>query len=68
MKKNMGIVDRGIRLGLAVAIAIIYFTGKISGTVAIILGILALALFITSLIGNCPLYTPLGIKTFKNKK
>jgi hypothetical protein len=65
MKKNMGTVDRGIRFALAVVVAILYFTGKISGVAAIVLGIFALAFFITSLMGHCPAYTPLGIKTTK---
>ena len=65
MKKNMGTVDRGIRFALAVVVAILYFTGKISGIAAIVLGIFALAFFITSLMGHCPAYTPLGIKTTK---
>ena len=68
MKKNMGTVDRGIRLVLAIVVAILYFTGKISGITAIILGIFATAFFITSLVGNCPAYTPLGIKTLKENK
>jgi len=68
MKKNMGSVDRIIRLVLALVVAVLYFTGKISGTVAIVLGVVALVFFITSLVGYCPAYTPLGIKTLKDKK
>jgi hypothetical protein len=41
MEKNMGTIDRVIRASIAVLIAILYFTGKISGTVAVILGIVA---------------------------
>ena len=67
MKKNMGTVDRGIRFSLAVVVAILYFTGKISGIAAIVLGIFALTFFITSLMGHCPAYTPLGIKTTKEE-
>ncbi len=68
MKKNMGTVDRGIRLSLAIVVAILYFTDKISGIAAIVLGIFAIAFFITSLVGHCPAYTPLGIKTLKDNK
>jgi hypothetical protein len=67
MKKNMGTVDRGIRFALAAVVAILYFTGKLSGIAAIVLGIFALSLFITSLIGHCPAYTPLGISTTKEE-
>jgi len=67
MKKNMGIVDRVIRFALAVIVAVLYFTGNISGLAAIILGIFALAFFVTSLVGFCPAYVPLGIKTMKER-
>lgn len=67
MKKNMGTADRVIRFALAIVVAILYFTGKISGLAAIVLGVFALAFFVTSLIGHCPAYTPLGIKTIKDK-
>jgi hypothetical protein len=66
MKKNMGVVDRTIRVLLAIIIAIFYWTGNISGVAAIILGILALIFLLTSLIGFCPLYVPFKIST--NKK
>ncbi len=63
MTKNMGTVDRVIRILIALAIAALYFTGRISGTVAIVLGIVALAFFLTSLVGWCPSYLPFGIST-----
>ena len=40
--------------------------GTISGTLAIILGIIALAFLVTSLIGWCPTYRILGISTRGN--
>ena len=65
MKNNMGVVDRVIRLLIVVAIAILYFTNVISGTLALILGILAVVFLLTSLLGFCPLYLPFGISTRK---
>lgn len=67
MKKNMGAADRVIRFILALVIAILYFTDRISGAAAVILGIVALAFLVTSLAGSCPAYTPLGINTKKKK-
>ncbi|CEN47476.1 conserved hypothetical protein [Capnocytophaga canis] len=64
----MGATDRIIRLLIAVAIGILYFTNVISGTLAIVLGILAGVFVLTSFIGFCPLYLPLGINTCRNKK
>lgn len=67
MKKNMGSIDRVIRLLLAIVVALLYFTGNISGTAAIVLGILALIFLITSLVGYCPAYALMGIKTHKDE-
>ena len=63
MPNNMGTIDRVVRAVLAVAIAILYFTGVISGTLAIVLGILALAFILTSIVGFCPLYYPFKLST-----
>ena len=61
--KNMGTADRVIRMSIAVAIAVAYFTGVISGTLTIILGVIAIAFFLTSLFSTCPGYMPFGIST-----
>ncbi len=63
MKANMGTIDRAIRTGIAILILILYAGGVISGTVAIVLGIVALAFLLTSAIGWCPVYVPLGLST-----
>ena len=67
MKKNMGSTDKVIRILIALIIGVLYYTGTISGTTALVLGILALVFAITSLISFCPLYLPLGISTCKKK-
>lgn len=63
MIKNMGTIDRVVRLSLAVAVAVLYFTGAISGTAAIVLGVIAAVFLLTSLVGTCPLYIPFNIST-----
>jgi predicted PurR-regulated permease PerM len=67
MKRNMGQADRIIRLSVVAVIAALYFTGQITGTAAIILGIIAVAFLVTSLIGWCPSYVPFGISTRKKE-
>jgi fatty acid desaturase len=67
MKKNMGSADRTIRISLAVLVAILYFTGVIGGTLAIILGILAAVFVVTSFVSFCPLYAPFKISTVGKK-
>ncbi|MEP7322118.1 MAG: DUF2892 domain-containing protein [Saprospiraceae bacterium] len=66
MKKNIGLTDRVLRILVAVAITILYFTHQISGTTAILLGALAILFAVTSLISFCPLYWSIGIST-RNK-
>jgi hypothetical protein len=65
MTKNMGNIDRIVRVLAAVVVAVLYFTNVISGTLAIILGVVAGIFILTSLVGTCPLYLPFGIKTCK---
>ncbi|MBS1508273.1 MAG: DUF2892 domain-containing protein [Bacteroidetes bacterium] len=67
MKKNMGTIDRILRVIVAVVIAVLYFTNVISGTVAIVLLALAAIFILTSLISFCPLYLPLGLSTIRKK-
>lgn len=65
MKKNMGTIDKLIRLSVAIIVAILYFSGQITGVAAIILGLIAVVFILTSLIGTCPLYLPFGLSTKK---
>ena len=63
MKFNMGKFDRIIRFALAVVIGVLYLAGIISGTAAIILGVVAAIFILTSFIGCCPAYLPFGMST-----
>jgi hypothetical protein len=67
MKKNMGTVDKVIRILIAVIILVLYFTHVITGTLAVFLLILAGVFVVTSLIGTCPLYLPFGLSTRKKE-
>ena len=67
MKNNMGSLDRSIRVLAAIAIAILYFSGTITGTLGVVLLIIAGVFLLTSLIGFCPLYTILGLNTCSRK-
>lgn len=68
MKKNMGTIDKVIRILVAVVIAILFFTNVIAGILGIVLLVLALVFVLTSLVSFCPLYWPFGINTgAKNK-
>lgn len=68
MKKNMGTTDRAIRIALALTVVLLYLSGFISGVAAVLLGIVAGAFLLTSAIGWCPVYVPLGLSTDKKPK
>lgn len=67
MKKNMGSMDRALRLSVAAVLVFLYFSGTIAGTLGIIGLVVAAVFTLTSLVSNCPLYSVLGIKTCKVK-
>jgi uncharacterized membrane protein len=68
MTKNMGNTDKLIRLGIAALIAVLYYMGVITSTIAIVLGIFGVIFALTSLISFCPLYSLVGINTCSTKK
>ncbi|MHB1921748.1 MAG: YgaP family membrane protein [Chitinophagaceae bacterium] len=61
----MGNTDRIIRVIVALAVIILYLTHQISGLTALILGIIAGILILTSFLSFCPLYWPFRINTKK---
>ncbi len=63
MKKNMGSTDRIIRVILAVIMAVLYFTGTVTGTLGIVLLVLAVVFVLTSFLSFCPIYAIVGLKT-----
>ena len=68
MKKNMGGIDKVVRIAIALLAAALYFTNLISGTLAII-GITVAGVFtLTSLIGFCPIYGIFGLSSAKKKE
>jgi len=63
MTKNMGTVDRAVRILIALGVGAAYLGGYLSGTWAIVLGIVAVAFVVTSFLGWCPGYLPIGLST-----
>jgi hypothetical protein len=68
MKKNMGGLDRIIRLLVVIAVALGAFLGVLEGTLMYVLYGLAGVFLLTSLIGVCPLYSLVGLSTCKVEK
>ncbi|MCS7011514.1 MAG: DUF2892 domain-containing protein [Anaerolineales bacterium] len=63
--KNMGTIDRVIRLVLALVFLLLYFGGLVSGVLGTILLILAVVFILTSAVSFCPLYTLFKLSTRK---
>lgn len=61
----MGTIDRILRVLVAIVLVVLYFTGVISGMLAIVLLIAAAIFILTSVVSICPLYLPFGISTCK---
>jgi hypothetical protein len=67
MKRNMSNTDRIVRLVLAAVFAYLYFGGIVTGTLGILLVVLAAVFVLTSVVAFCPLYAPFKFSTFKGK-
>lgn len=65
MKLNMGSMDRIVRLLITFVIVILLVAGVLKGALAVILGIIAIIFFVTSVFGFCPLYVLFGLSTRK---
>ena len=65
MKKNMGLIDKIIRIVVAMIMIFLGYKLGVSSVFAIILFIFAGVFILTSFIGFCPLYTPFKINTAK---
>lgn len=61
--KNMGSIDRAARVVVALALGYAYMSGMVTGTLGVIALVIAAIFILTSIVGNCPLYTLLGVRT-----
>ena len=67
MKTNMGTIDRGGRLVIAAVLAYLALgAGMLSGVLFWLALVVAGVFTLTALVGNCPLYSIVGLKTCKN--
>ncbi|QYX56454.1 DUF2892 domain-containing protein [Roseovarius sp. SCSIO 43702] len=65
MSRNMGSIDRGLRLVIAVALLVAAFgTTMLGSGILYWLALIVAGVFIlTALVGTCPLYRIAGLKT-----
>ena len=64
MKVNEGLIDRVIRVAVAIVIILAFLMGKLPGNWALLL-IFSGSFLMSAFTGHCPLYTRLGINTCK---
>jgi hypothetical protein len=67
MKKNMGNLDRTIRIAIGILLIVLFFTSTIPGVLGIILAVIGLANVVFSFIGSCPVYPIFGWSTCNSK-
>ncbi|MBL7805658.1 MAG: DUF2892 domain-containing protein [Saprospiraceae bacterium] len=63
MKKNMGNIDRIVRLVIAAIAAFLFFNGTLTGTLGIVAIVVAAIFTLTSVVSFCPLYAIVGLST-----
>ena len=68
MKKNMGLMDRSVRAILALLFIVLIIAKALTGTLAVILGIVAVVFLLTAVVSFCPLYVPVKLSTLKKKE
>ncbi len=68
MKKNVGKIDKIIRIVIAVILAALYFTNVVTGTLGIVFLILAGVALITALVNICGIYALFGLSSCPMKK
>ncbi|MFD0975557.1 YgaP family membrane protein [Salinimicrobium gaetbulicola] len=65
MERNLGYIDIFIRLTLVLILSALLFWEVVPNSLFLIFLVPAGTLFLTSLVAFCPIYTALGINTFK---
>jgi hypothetical protein len=68
MKKNVGTIDRIVRILIAVVAAILVFAKVVTGTWAIVVIVAGVIMLATSIFNTCPIYCALGWSTCKTKE
>jgi hypothetical protein len=67
MKKNMGTIDKVLRLAGAVVLVVLFLANVVTGVLGYICLAIAAMFVITSVISFCPLYVPFKISTREKK-
>ncbi|WP_250429933.1 YgaP family membrane protein [Pontibacter ruber] len=64
----MGTTDRVIRATISVIFLILYITGMVTGTLGIVLLLVAGMFLLTSITAYCPMYALFGLSTIPGER
>ncbi|MBB97576.1 MAG: bifunctional protein GlmU [Rhodobacteraceae bacterium] len=69
MSKNMGTADRAIRIVIALVLLYLAFATSVAATGLVhwLAIIVAVVFIVTSIVGMCPLYSVIGLKTCRSR-
>ena len=67
MKKNVGSIEKVIRLLVAALLIIFFYTNVVTGTLGYILLAVAAIFIVTSLLGWCPIWAIFRVNTASKK-
>ena len=67
MKKNVGSIDKIVRIIIAIVAFYAAYTGMVASPWSYVLYGVGVIMLLTSLLGTCPLFTIFGIGTCKIK-
>jgi uncharacterized membrane protein YtjA (UPF0391 family) len=69
MKKNVGTIDRTIRIIIAIIAAYLAYSGTFGeGWINYVLYAVAAIMLVVAVVGSCPLYCAFGMSTCKTKE
>jgi hypothetical protein len=68
MKKNVGSIDKFVRIIIAIVAFWAAYTGKVESPVSYILYALGAIMILTTVMGSCPIYSVIGVNTCKIKE
>ena len=68
MKKNVGSIDKIVRVVIALVAAYFAYIGSFGTTISYLLWAVAGIMLFTTSIGSCPIYSILGMKTTKKNE
>lgn len=68
MEKNVGSIDKNLRIIAGVLLIVAAFLAPVSGVLRGAMLVVAIIALVTAFSGFCPLFTVLGISTVEKKK